>query len=175
MKIWVYNLGNWIKDGYELLDWTENEKNQQDFLKKNGFNEYCLKSLGSVESNQVEIYSNEDEDIFLADIPTVDFSFYFLIPNYPSYLMYLTEYKNLYEIKKPDLIQIYDGNWITKQSITQIKLENNNKSESIYAELIGDDGLLLLEKFDYVKDIKGNLISNHKYFDWIRKYFYLED
>ena len=85
MKIYKYELGQWIKDGHELLDWDDSMPEYKDFLESNTFSESKSFHWGKEYSDDGHIiFYPQDKDAicWLADIPTTNSSFYFFIPEF---------------------------------------------------------------------------------------------
>lgn len=130
MKIWKYSLGQWIKDGYELLDWTDETQEFEDFLKANGFDPSPSFSWGKEYDEHIIFYPLlEDETSWLADIPTMNSSFYFYIPDHPSFLMFKKEYKNIYVRNHQKFIETQYGEFHNIDLISQISICANSSSE----------------------------------------------
>lgn len=139
MKIWTYNLGEWIKDGYELKDWSDETPEFEDFLKVNGFDNNNSFYWGREYYEHIIFYPLiHDETSWLADIPTTNSSFYFYIPDHPSFLNFKKEYKDLYNKKLNKFLEIGFEEFHNINLIAKITVHRNSSKE--YLSFYDKDG-----------------------------------
>lgn len=145
MKIHTYKLGNWIQHDYDLPDWPEGIESFEEYLKLCRFYSHPISWGSEDEDEHIMFYENIDENdlplgtSWLADIPTISSSFYFYIPNHPSFLMFKKEYKHLYEKqKKSDFIDV-DGVIVNKKYVKSVTKHWWTETQIATLDCVSDD------------------------------------
>jgi hypothetical protein len=169
MKIWTYNLGVWIPDSYELKEWQDGHE-FNDYLKDNGFSSHSFQWGKEFDENIIFYPKEEDDKEWLADIPTTNRSFYFYIPNHPSFLFFKKEYKHLYDLKSNNFIEVDNRVVLNKNFITTIS--EHCWSDHCSYKLHMQDDEYHQKTFNYHhKNSKGQLISDESNREWLHQNF----
>jgi hypothetical protein len=168
MKIWMYSLGEWIKDGYELLDWNDDE-DESNWFTRNGFDTYFREKIGKREDlNCITFFESSIQDneqtLFLCRIPSMVKDFYFFIPDMPSFLIFKKEYGVLFV--RPILIKDSSGHYLPLNSIKNFRISKRTSSECLtmsHSEY-GEDEIC---SWDFVEDDKGKKYCRNKAEEWL--------
>lgn len=170
MKIWIYDLGKWIPDGYELKDWKDGHE-YEDYLKDNGFSLRNSFRWGKEFDENIVFYPLEEDDTaWLVDFPTINSSVYFYIPNHPSFLMFKKEYKHIYDIKSNNFIKVDDGVIVNKNLIFTVT--RHSWSDHCTYKLNMQNDEYYQKTFSYhLKNSKGQLISDGSNCEWLNQNF----
>lgn len=163
MKIWMYDLGSWIKDGYEIKDRTnENFSSDElsDYIDSLGFL-YGGFTLGGGCDERIKFHPNKSWDnsylCETSDLFVNDFVFY--IPNYPSLLEFRREYRFIYTKNYPDFIEVDNDDLINVKKIINIKKKYGRESASLYFNIEGSDHQYI-KHFKYERDEVTKKIIN---------------
>lgn len=90
MRKFTYNRGAW-EEGHSLPKKMENE-NKNDYLARMGYLTNSV-SYGAKYGGRLEIFEKRENDVFFAFIsPTGQTSFEVLIPDFPSYMLFIKDY-----------------------------------------------------------------------------------
>ncbi len=173
MDIDTYKFGEWIFASYELPDWPSHIEQYDDYLKFCGFSPHSI-TWGDESDEEIKFYANTDKDgnlletSWLADIPTTNSSYYFYIPNHPSFLLFKKEFKHLY-VKQPyDFVDV-EGVLINKKYIKSITKHfyKHRQCAVIDCESDDDNYCRFTKEITATKD--GKFYSNIN--DWIDRNF----
>lgn len=124
MRIDRFYRGEWLYEDVQFIDWGDDE-DQEDFFEKNGFSGNVAWGIGTDQyQRHLNFYeSNKENNRWLVDFSFDDNTCYFLIINdVPSLLMFLKEYKSVFEDKITDFVETPTG-LINKRFIKKVYID----------------------------------------------------
>lgn len=168
-KIWKYDLGKWIEDGYELPDWVDDTE-FSDYLELCGFYPHCAFKWGE-DGNGICFYEKYNGNQFFCNLDHDHNVFHFYIPNMPSFLMFKKEYSDSFCISQTKFARIDDLSLLNKDKIVEMNLCFFKERQTITFRI--DDGtpegLVHTKEFCMSKRYDGKLVYIQDAKEWIKE------
>ena len=101
--MWVYRQGDWLEEDFTFKDWEKNKIDDlSEWLKVNEFSPHNTMSWGIDDSPAITFHRHSKKEIWFCDCDPGEYScFFFIIPDFPSLLMFRKEYGCCFDTNDP--------------------------------------------------------------------------